>query len=192
MKFLSILLFAFSLSLAHAQNIEGSFKRADFDAAKNSAEYIRFEVFSTKVGIFTSRVPGYALEVKAFADLNQERVSAMNLVIEAKSLDTDGDARDEKLHNLCLEVAKYPLIKVSVPGAALIGSEVILPGVIHIRGNEKPIKVRLKTERVEGELIAEGEALLSVSALEIPDPSIAVAKLEDKINIFFKLKLSSK
>lgn len=167
-------------------------KREDFGSAKNNSEYIRFEVFSTKVGIFTSRVPGYVLEANAVAEVGADEVKNMKLILNSKSLNTDGESRDEKLHGLCLEVEKYPEIEVSIKEGLALNSEQTMPAIIKVRGKEKPIQVKVKVEKKDTEMFATGEALLSVSQLEIPDPSIAVAKLDDKINIFFKLKLSSK
>lgn len=186
---LSILLFTFFL---HAGEWQSTIKRDSFAAAKNNSEYIRFEVFSTKVGIFTTRVPGYVLAGEASAELDRDQVSAMKLRIKAASLDTDGEDRDEKLHHFCLEATKYPEIIVNIDGPLALGKDALMPAAMEIRGKKKTIKVQLQVEKVGEELLASGEAKLSVSGLEIPDPSIAVAKLEDKINIFFKLKLTSK
>ncbi len=190
-KILVLFILAFSCSL-FASEWTSSFERENFSAAKNHSEYIRFEVFSTKVGIFTSRVPGYVLKGTASAQLNESLVSEMKLNLKAASLNTDGESRDEKLHSYCLEVEKYPEIIVEIDESIELGQKAVKTAQIKIRGEKKPINVELKVEKIADELVASGEAVLSVSKLEIPDPSIAVAKLEDKINIFFKLKLNSK
>ena len=164
--------------------------RTSFEAAKNSSDYIRFEVFSTKVGIFTSRIPGYVLSAQASAQVSDNAVSQMEIKMKSSSLNTDSDSRDEKLHELCLSVKDFPDIKVLIEQNIVIGEEVNVPAKIFIRSKTKNIQVKLKTMREGNTLFATGEATLGLKELEIPDPSIAIAKLENKINIIFKLQVS--
>ena len=181
---------SFATALAANSNWGQRFDFKNFEAAKDSSHNIRFEVFSTKVGIFTSRVPGYVLQANAEAVRDGVKLTDMKIVMQASSLNTDSEARDEKLHQLCLETESYPQIEVNLPGPVQIGSEGSFAGTIVIRGKTKPIQVKMKLSEHEGVVYASGESELGVKELEIPDPSIAIATLENKINIIFKLAVS--
>lgn len=192
---LILYLISFSSSLSANTIWEQRFQFENFEAAKDSTHSIRFEVFSTKVGLFTTRVPGYVLQANAAAKRAGTALTEMKIVMQANSFNTDSEARDEKLHQLCLETKTYPLIEVNLPGPAQIGSEGTYAATMMIRGKTKPIQVKMKLSEHDGVVYASGEALLGVKELEIPDPSIAIATLENKINIIFRLavlKASSK
>lgn len=165
------------------------------------SEGLSFSVVSTKIGIFSSSVLGLVKKYEIHGILNKDSISDMSVVFPIDSMDTDSEGRDKKLHNLCLGTPDFSEIKITIKGPLNISlsesdQSLETDGIINIRGKDKNIKVKMKIYKSalnnESWLRSEGEALLSVKDLEIPDPSIAVATLSDEIEVKFKLNIPLK
>lgn len=98
---------------------------------------------------------GETRDVKGSAQLVGSKVTAQNIVVDLKNLNSGISLRDEHTKNKYLEVSKYPsAILVSATGENGKGT-----GVIKIKGIEKPIS---GTYKVKGkELEAEFDLKLS-------------------------------
>ncbi|MCB9091228.1 MAG: YceI family protein [Halobacteriovoraceae bacterium] len=176
---------------------EGKYKAKNFEEAKkNETTQLQFVVTSTKVGIFSSDVDGYAKEFSYSAEVDSKKniINNMKVVIPVMSMDTDGEGRDEKLHNLCLSHDKFPTIEVLIPGNLFLnkGKTIEVLGDVTIRGKKKKAVVEIQGDLKDGVLVVSGKSSWSLKEMEIPDPSIAVAKLSDEIRINFKIKHSLK
>ncbi len=186
-KFIFLCFFFFSL---HAIEKEKNF--ISFNEAKESQDFIKFQIKSTKVGLFTSEVDGY---VKNFSySFNKEKAGKIKekakVVLVSDSFDTDSSSRDEKMKDLCLETTKFKKITITILDSLKENSpKGIVSAQIEIRGKVHPIKVFMHFVKKGDAEFIEGEANLSFSNLEIPDPSIAVASVSDEIKISFFLKL---
>ncbi|MCR9205562.1 MAG: hypothetical protein NXH75_13345, partial [Halobacteriovoraceae bacterium] len=60
-------------------------------------------------------------------------------------------------------------------------------GTVLIRGKEKPFTISFTPNLEENRLTLKAQSQWSLKALEIPDPSIAVAKLSDEIKLNISL-----
>ena len=177
-------------NIALGKGFSGKFNFSNFEDAKKQTNYLKFVVESTKIGLFTSDVPGYVKEFDIQGKIEGSQVTDVKIRLLAKSFDTDDDSRDEKLHDYCLEVKKYPLLEIFIPGPITIGNKYKnLSGKMNIRGKDKNVKLNLVVKRTLKELTAKGDAMLSLKKLDIPDPSIAVASLSDEIKTSFEVKL---
>jgi polyisoprenoid-binding protein YceI len=185
----------FTLGLIHfcslsvfAQDKARKYQYSSFEEASKAAPSLKFIVESTKVGLFSSDVPGFVKKFTASARLEKNKLSNLEIKFNVADMDSDDSSRDTKLHTLCLSKDKYPQLKVSIPGPHILDEgEKERDAVFNIRGKDKKIKIKLKLERVGEKIIASGKANLSLKALEIPDPSIAIAKLSDLIRIEFRV-----
>jgi polyisoprenoid-binding protein YceI len=161
-----------------------------FDEAKNSkSDSVGFEIKSTKLGMVTTRAEGLAKKAKLTADLETEAAKVSNIIleIEANQLDTDISSRNEKMHDLCFEVKKYPKIIVKVASTINLSiSEQKIPAILTIRGNDYPIEIFIKSNKQDNQYVIEGNSELSFKNLNIPDPSIFIAKVLDPIQVKFK------
>ena len=160
--------------------------------AEESSEYLHFIVESTKVGIFSSDVDGYVKDYSYSAkyDDKNEIIREMKIIFQVKSMDTDNESRDEKLHNLCMSHKKFPQVVLSVPGPLFLkgAKPYKYEGVALIRGKKKPFTIELVVEKQQnGKTIISGESAWSLKDMEISDPSIAVATLSDEIRIKIKI-----
>lgn len=183
-----LFIFIFLSKAIFAAEISQSFTAKDFNEAKSADSYLKFIVESTKVGLFSSDVDGYALAFKASAQENSKGLSQLKVSFPAKSMNTDDSSRDEKLHNLCMSADQYPEVTVFIPDTIpLNGEKQVVDARFTIRGKEKisPLSITLTTEGKN--VIAVGKTVISLKEMEIPDPSIAVAKLSDDIRIEFKI-----
>lgn len=178
-------------STLHAQEITKSFSYQNFEQAKSAPNQLKFTVVSTKVGLFSSDVDGYALEFSANSKMDPQNLSDMTLIIKSAGLNTDGGSRDEKLHDLCLSAKEFPEIKVQIVGPYnyQTGKKQSLPAIVTIRGKEKQANVELEASSNGDFISVSAESVWKLSSMEIPDPSIAVAKLSDEIKIHIKLQL---
>lgn len=183
--FLITIVFCFS---AFAGEFSKDFSFKDFNQAKGADSYLKFTVESTKVGLFSSDVDGYVLNYKATVSENKNELRKLLVSFPAKSMNTDHESRDEKLHNLCMGANDFPEIKVSINGPLSVnGEKQVVDALFTIRGKNKTSPISLILKREGKHIYAEGKTVLSLKEMEIPDPSIAVAKLSDDIRIEFKL-----
>ena len=188
--FLITILFCAS---AFAGEFSKDFSFKDFNEAKGADSYLKFTVESTKVGLFSSDVDGYVMSFKAVASENKNELKKLVVSFPANSMNTDHESRDEKLHNLCMGAQDFPEIKVSIEGPLKVtGEKQVVDATFNIRGKNKTSPISLIIKREGKQIYAEGKTVLSLKEMEIPDPSIAVAKLSDDIRIEFKLNVDEK
>lgn len=196
MKVLSKIVFIFALlGNLNATEIQGQKVYPNFDKAKESGD-LTWIVESTKVGIFSSDVDGYVLNYQYSANYDEKNNILRNMVLRfpIKHMNSDNDTRDEKLHNLCLNEAKFKEIVVKIPGPLFLNQKSAkdYSGSVLIRGKEKPFTISL-SPKIEKDLFQiSGETTWSLKEMEIPDPSIAVATLSDEIRIKINIKHSLK
>jgi hypothetical protein len=170
------------------------------EAKQQSADtntHLKFTVYSKKPFFGVSDVPGFVKKFNAQGELNEKTKSFKNLVVNFKglNLDTDSSGRDEKLHEYVLGIDKdnaaFNNISVKVMSEEIIigapAKEVM--ATIIIRGKEKKIPLMLEIKNINGDYLAQGKSTASVKELELPDPSIIIAKLLDNIDIEFSFKV---
>lgn len=170
-----------------ATEIKGHIQSKNYDQAQTKKSKLVFTVESTKVGIFSSDVDGHVLDFKYVGDLDEKNLILRNMKLSfpAVTMNTDHEDRDQKLHQLCMGAQKYPEVSVSINGPVFLKSsrEVPVEGTVMIRGKEKPFKALIKTEVQGNSFLLSIKTTWSLKEMEIPDPSIAVAKLSDDIRI---------
>lgn len=166
------------------------FKSKDYEEALAAADFIHFDMESTKVGVITTSFTGVVKEFTLRYTPEKEKIKSIGLDFLVKDLDTDSDGRNEKMQHECLDMNKYPKISVN------LGHEVtIKEGTIHswalmkIRGKSKKIKLDITIKKENESYIVSGQSNVRLSELEIPDPSIAVASVDDQVKISFKFKI---
>ena len=183
LKLFWVLLFTiFGLSCFGQESLNGGFSSPDYEkASTNESNYLKFVVESTKVGLFSSR---HSVQF----DRTNMILRDMTITFKVEDMDTDHESRDEKLHTKCMGMSKYPKLTVTIKGPAFLKDkrERDYPAIVNIRGKDHEVMVKMKVEVNEKDIIVSGSSVWSLKALEIPDPSIAVAKLSDDIRIFFK------
>lgn len=186
--FLSLLSFSIC-----AKEIKGVVKYQGLEEAKKGESQLIFIVESTKAGLFSSDVDGYVKEFSYSANYDEKNqiLTDMKIIIKAESMDTDNESRDEKLHNLCLSVKDYPSIVVNVAGPLFLkdARPRKYQGVALIRGKEKIFEIEMNQRFENQRITISGEATWGLKAMEIPDPSIMIAKLSDEIRIKFKINI---
>jgi hypothetical protein len=165
---------------------ELAWKHADYDKAGAAATTFAFHGESTKLGVWTTTFEGRAREGLLAWREDQGLWHDVVLTMPVAGLDTDSDARDEKMGEHCLQASAHPTIVVRL--AAPIDPRnppAEIAATLSVRGRETSVPLRLS--RREGTV--EGEGRFKLSALGIPDPSIAVAKVRDEFTIRFKVAL---
>ncbi len=176
-----------------AKELKGGFSFSNYDQAKGSDTQLKFTVVSTKVGLFSSEVDGYVKSFQYQANYDDKNQILRDMVIrfDPKMMDTDGESRDEKLHEKCMEANQYPEVKVVIKSGAFLqeAREHTYSSVVYLRGKEFEVPVKMKAifDKDSQQIIVVGSSQWSVQSMGIPDPSIAVAKLSDEIDIHFQL-----
>ncbi|MCF8060765.1 MAG: hypothetical protein K9K67_15790 [Bacteriovoracaceae bacterium] len=193
MKLVKILLFFFfvtSLSLK-AEVITGSKSFDSYQLAQEAKDHLKFTVESTKVGIFSSDVDGFVLRYNYKADYDEKNgvLKDLELVFLIKDMNTDHQGRDTKLHTQCMGMPEFQSINVLFNGPIFIKDKKPqkLAGIVVMRGKEKPFIMMASLNFLEKTLSVSGQSVWSLKEMEIPDPSIAVAKLSDEIRLDIKL-----
>lgn len=164
-------------------------KNDDYQSCVKNDEYFRFKIENTKFGIYSSKISGYAKNYQIQTTLKDNKFTNSKLVFKVKDLDTDDSERNQKLWEYCLLASKHPLIEINV-------KETLVPGInshsgtITIRGKTHPIVMNIDINKntKQNKYIIKGNATTGFQTLEIPDPSISIAKVSDEIWIDFALE----
>ncbi|GEM_PF-1642352 len=182
-----ILILVVTILGLRAEIITGTSQFDNFEKAQESQEHLKFTVESTKVGLFSSDVDGYVLGYKYTADYDEknEVLRDLKLGFLIEKMDTDHEGRDTKLHSLCMGLPTYKKIKISFVGPVFLKEKkaTTLNGTVAIRGKEKPFTMETTLILMDKKLTIKGKSIWSLKEMEIPDPSIAVAKLSDEIRL---------
>ena len=183
---LSFVLFFLSINIGLSKEVNFSVNNETFSSAKNNRNQLQFSVTSTKVGLFSSDVPGYVKNFNVKYDINNEMmIHNAKISFSIDSMDTDNTSRDEKMKNQCLGMSQFQKIEVRInkPFSLKDIDEFNIPGEVLIRGKWNPITIAIVVKKVEKELMLRIASEWSLQKLSIPDPSILVAKLSDEIKI---------
>jgi polyisoprenoid-binding protein YceI len=185
MKYLLILL-CFLSTIVFAQETKKDFHFETYKMASKADSFLKFENKSTKFGLLTTSYDGYAKDFTLTYSYKDKTFSGVKVSLKADTLDTDVDARNEKMRDLCLETKNNPEIIVTLSSVVKVSSEEQnVPASILIRGKSKPIELKMIVKENE----VSGKARLSFKEMELPDPSIAIAKVKDDIDLQFKILL---
>jgi len=186
-KALLIILLAGPWARAHTINYSFS----SFDEAKTSPNFIQFKMASTKVGLFTSHFDGYAKKFSINYELEGGSVKTARITLPIEQFDTDDDGRNETMRGDCLNAKKFPDVTILIADPIpLDGKEHPITAIMNLRGYDKPILINVKAVRDGRKIKAEITGQISLKNLEIPDPSILVAKLRDQIDLKAQLEAS--
>lgn len=185
--FKSLILIIFVSFSVQAKTVSEKFERNNFDEAKKSTPYLKFTGTSTKFGFVSTDFDGYAKNFELSYDFDQkaQTLQSISLTILTISLDTDNSSRNEKLHTKCLaeNESKKIIAEAIAPIKLQIGEK--QETSIKMIANKKEILIPLTYSVIktnEGfQIILNGH--FSFKEAGITDPSIAIAKLEEKIRI---------
>lgn len=194
MKLLFFALFNLTLNFTlWGKSLEKEFIFNSFSEAQKAEDsYLSFEIKSTKMGLFTSTVPGFAKKFKFKSEYDEKNqvASTTEISFNVEDLDTDSSGRNEKMHETCLSKTKTPQITIKTAKVDIKNLENgSVDAVMNVRGVDKPIKLNLSVKSVDKNFVIEGTSQVKFSELEIPDPSIVIAKVNDVIDIKFKFDI---
>lgn len=188
MKFITMTIFFFLFtSQIEAKSVSEKYERTNYDEAKKSTPYLKFTGTSTKFGLVSTEFDGYAknFEIQYVYDEKLQSLQSITLSIQTLSLDTDNSSRNEKLHTKCLAENETKKVTAQSTTAIKLSPGENLETVVKMTANNKEILIPLKYHVVK---TAEGFEVkiigdFSFKDAGINDPSIAIAKLEEKIKI---------
>ena len=183
----AIFLLVFS-SIAHSTEIEVKYN--NYEDAQKSSPYIRFSSTSTKLGFITTSFDGFAKSFKYNYELEGKNLKSIIITIDAKSFDTDSNGRNEKMNDEILNSKEFAQIiaKLKMPLELNEGS-FTTAGTFIIKNFEfnKPIKYEIK--KINNKFQIKGSTTISLKEAQLPDPSIAIAKVRDDFDLSFVIEL---
>lgn len=187
MKMLILSLFI-STSL-FAKEYKQNFKYEDFYQAKTAKSSLRFDMKSTKLGMMTTDFYGVVKDFTASFSKEKKMISSAVVKFKVEDLDTDVNDRNKKMYKLCFESKKYPFFEVLLDGPLGLNEAKKVAAILVIRGKKKKVMIDIKTQTVGNKVTVSGKIKTSIKYLEIPDPSIWIAKVEDSFDISFSIDL---
>ncbi len=162
----------------------------DYNEAKKSSNFLKFESESTKLGLVTTSFDGYAKKFKIIYERKNNQITKLQVIVDANSLDTDNDSRNEKMFGKCLESNKYHQITYDLTKPiGLNKTEAQAEGLLKIRGKKLNTPLNLSIVKAQQKYTVSGSAKFSLTQFEIPDPSISIASVKDEFDLFFKIEL---
>jgi len=166
--------------------ISQSYAFKDYDEAYESPIFLKFDMESTKLGLITTDFTGFVKNFSVTGDVQKNIAKKITLSFLIKNMDTDSDGRNEKMWEYCLDFKNHPeIILNSKNPITLNEGQQTVPLWINLRGKKFPIDMDIKLKKEANQILATGNAKAFISKLEIPDPSIAIAEVNDLIKISF-------
>lgn len=168
-----------------------NFSSDDYEKSLNAKSKIVFNMESTKAGIITTSFQGVVKEFNLDYKLTNNTFENVTLILKANSLDTDIDGRNEKMHELCLSAKEFSNIIIRLKEDYVVGNEKEVAGQIKIKSSWYPIVIKIESEKSDGLIKLKGSSSVSLKKLSIPDPSIWIASVRDRVDIEFNLELNT-
>lgn len=122
--------------------------------------------------------------------------------VEAASLVTGNARRDRKMREAHLEVEKYPRLEFRssapprgdrAPGETAAGaSRLIVEGDLTIHGVTKKVEVAVEALRDGDGWVMKGSLVVKLTEFGVPDPSIAINKVKDDVDLGFEIRLKKR
>jgi polyisoprenoid-binding protein YceI len=147
--------------------------------------YLRFVLHSKKAGFINSQVEGYVHDFDVSYDWTGTAATRGDVGFAVRAMRTDNGGRDDKMWSFCLDAEHHPRVQLTLDGDIPLGRRVEVPARIYIRGAWHPLRVTAELQRAEDKLIVAGAATVKLSELNIPDPSIWIAKVDNTIELTF-------
>ena len=172
------------------ESAENTYHYNDYQEAKKSSKFIKFEGASTKLGLITTNFDGYIKDFKINFELVNDQLNALSVDIVTKSLDTNINSRNDKMFSSILDTEKYPGIKVVINEKLKLSEgdhTVNMTFTVKEKKVSKAVKFNV-IKKSEGYLIT-GTTSLSLKELDLPDPSIIIAKVDDRFELNFSIIL---
>jgi polyisoprenoid-binding protein YceI len=116
------------------------------------------------------------------------------LEIDAATLTTGIDLRDERMRKKHLETDRFPIILFTLSGLGRIEPvsgdrySVILDGTLMLHGVSRPLTAQAIAHLSSTSFEVEGKVPLRLSAFQIPIPSFLFISMEDEVVVSFKVK----
>ncbi len=181
-----ILILGMIMSYANAEK-HLAWKLDHYSEAKSAPTHFRFVGESTKFGFVTTSFDGFALEGEINYVQTNLLLKDVELKLVSRQIDTDNGSRNEKLWEKCLRVSIYPFILVSLKEPIDLEKDVQdLNGTMKVGDTSISLDIHIKKL---GPNVFSGSSSFGLKAAGIPDPSIAIAKVKDKMDIQFKVTL---
>ncbi len=161
------------------------------DDGQPGDDHLRFELTSTKAGFITTGVGGRVRDFSLSYERDGDGVRNARIIFPVRAMTTDNGGRDQKMWGFCLDAEHHPNVEVEIRGPLPATTHGDVLGRIKIRGQWHPVPVTLTTRPTAGGSIVEGHAVVSLSRLGIPDPSIWIANVRDDVRIQFHMAVPS-
>lgn len=195
-KLILILLSNLVLTLAISLNIYADIiKTENFETAKKESQFLKFTGTSTKFGFVSTDFDGYAKEFTVISNIDStsvpHRLTNVKIDIIAASLDTDISSRNDKLHKKCLNIETYKNIVAELTEPVLLveNTDQKTNLKLTIRNTTLNIPTTYSIRKIDTGYEIEFSTQFSFKDAQIPDPSIAIAKLDDIIKISGKIRI---
>ena len=182
------LLVAYYVPTAFGLPIEAKYQAGSYEEAKSASSYIRFHMKSIAFGRIRTRFNGFVKDFSLSGSAKGKTVEKIALRFPVKALDSNNALRDKRMRDFSLAANRHPVIEVSVTEPVPVNGKVVqVPGQIRVRGKSHPITLTVAVMRIPGGYLIMGESALSMAALDIPKPSLVVARVEDRVRITFEV-----
>jgi polyisoprenoid-binding protein YceI len=196
MKLLKICLMGLTLSFTcWAGTINKTISSNNYKEARAKLEYLKFTGSSTKFGFVTTSFDGYAKKIEVVYELDEKQTQVKSFVITIpnNSFDTDDSSRDSKLSSVCLEEEKFKNTRAELKEP--INLTEINEGKTTILFTPKdvtlPINLVYSMVKTPEGFKLNLKSHFSFKAVNIVDPSIAIAKVAEEFQIEGSILISA-
>lgn len=187
LKALSMVYALISLSAWADGNLNlQTFSYPDFEHAKSATTVMKFHGKSTKLGLITTSFDGYAKKFSLTYTRIGDSLEKAAIDIETASFDTDSNGRNEKMHELCLESVKFPQLTGKILGKVVLTPPTQFVEIEFLfKGQKKILNAQLLSEKKGDKYHLILQTSFSLKEWQVADPSIAIAKVNDQIDLTF-------
>lgn len=124
---------------------------------------------------------------------DEPSLGSVVLEIEAQSLDTNHEARDKKIREDCLEVARFTMIRfksLEIRSGRQSGKVEVL-GLLDLHGVQKRILIPVDYTYIPPAFHVKGKTIVKLSDFQIPEPRFLFLRVKDEVEIEFDIQASS-
>lgn len=170
--------------------VEQSFTYKSYEDALKAPNYLKFDMESTKAGLLTTSFEGFVKTFKVKHEKLNDLIKGLEVEFMINALDTDIEGRNEKMHDKCFGKDQFHKIVVKLNDFKSNSSGDV-SAKIKIRGEWKAIVVHVNAKMKGGHLLLEFKSEVGLKSLGIPDPSIFIASVRDRVDLSGKVALKN-
>jgi polyisoprenoid-binding protein YceI len=164
----------------------------EYEVAQGGDGFVGYRVREEFIGFGFKDAVGRTPDVGGTATVESDAITAADLEADLTTLTSDDGRRDDALRDRGLESGRFSDARFELTEPVdLTRRRTTARGRLTLHGETRPIQVRLRSQRIGGDVEMVGSAPIEFAQFGIEPPSVAgFVTVEDRGTLEFKLRLT--